>query len=96
MFLIANLDFSYCGVHITIGASFARITRAVDSKSSMIKDAFEIFENQPFAILTCRTSKNLYILLRKDIKPVEIMESYARALIGVKLHGSDTNVNLPN
>lgn len=65
-----------CGFDIKIGGSFASVLRRNVISSMEMEFLLKFFEDRRYLITIDIETKTIFIILKKDIKPIEVLEGY--------------------
>ncbi|XP_070160303.1 RUS family member 1 [Polyergus mexicanus] len=77
VFLFGNPTKSICGFDIKIGVSFVNVLKCHPEVSSIeVEFLLKFFENKKYLIIIDIKKRDIFIILKKDIQPAEILEAY--------------------
>ncbi|XP_029168227.1 LOW QUALITY PROTEIN: RUS1 family protein C16orf58 [Nylanderia fulva] len=76
VFLLDNPAKSICGFDIKIGVSFASILKRNVISSMEMEFLLKFFEDRKYLITIDIEERNIFIILKKNIQPVEVLEAY--------------------
>ncbi|XP_011340582.1 RUS1 family protein C16orf58 homolog isoform X2 [Ooceraea biroi] len=76
VFLLGNPTKSVCGFDIKIGASFASVLKEGIISSMEMEFLLKFFEDRKYLITVDIERRDIFVILKKDIRPVETLEAY--------------------
>ncbi|XP_012543348.2 RUS family member 1 [Monomorium pharaonis] len=76
VFLLKNTARGVHGFNIKIGVSFASIMKRKIISSMEMEFLLKFFEKRKYIITIDIKKRNIFVILKKDIQPTEILESY--------------------
>ncbi|EFN84004.1 RUS1 family protein C16orf58 homolog [Harpegnathos saltator] len=81
VFLLGNPSKEICGFNIKIGASFASLLKRNVISSMEMEFLLKFFEDRRYLITIDIETRTIFIILKKDIKPIEVLEGYFYAFM---------------